>query len=180
MSGPLRTLAFCAYLISWLILAVAAAISAFSRRQTALHITMPVMVGTLLQVAGALVIPLSIAKGRLHPGKSELLGVLILAPLAAVLFVWALRSAPADSESLATTGAFAWLRHPIYSAFLAMLLATGLIASLELKMIGAVLLYLAGSELRIAAEEAELDHRFPSAYAGYRRETRWRYLPGLR
>jgi protein-S-isoprenylcysteine O-methyltransferase Ste14 len=43
-----------------------------------------------------------------------------------------------------------------------------------------VLLYLVGSELRIASEERELAQKFPEDYAAYRTRTRWRYLPGLR
>jgi protein-S-isoprenylcysteine O-methyltransferase Ste14 len=81
---------------------------------------------------------------------------------------------------LVTGGAYAWLRHPIYLAFLAMLIATGLLASASVQMIAAVILYVTGSELRIAAEESELSEKFPAEYARYRLKTRWRYLPGLR
>lgn len=38
-----------------------------------------------------------------------------------------------------------------------------------------VAVYIAGTELRIALEEAGL-----SGYEDYRQLTRWRYLPGLR
>ena len=106
----------------------------------------------------------------------------MLAPLAASLFVWVLQTAPnkGEAETLVTGGAYAWLRHPMYLAFLAMLVATGLIVSAGLKLVVAVVLYLAGSELRIASEEANLAEKFPADYAKYRLQTRWRYLPGLR
>ena len=81
---------------------------------------------------------------------------------------------------MVTGGAYSWVRHPIYLAFLAMLVATGMLISSGVKLILPVLLYLAGSELRIASEEVELAKRFPDAYAMYRSRTRWRYLPGLR
>ena len=42
-----------------------------------------------------------------------------------------------------------------------------------------VLLYVIGSELRLAPEEAELADRYPD-YAAYRARTRFRYLPGIR
>ena len=118
----------------------------------------------------------------LRPRTFELVGTLVLAPLAASLFVWALRSAPnnGDAETLATGGAYGWVRHPIYLAFLAMLVATGLVISIGFKLVAAVALYLAGSELRIASEEAEMAENFPVAYAQYQKRTRWRYLPGLR
>jgi protein-S-isoprenylcysteine O-methyltransferase Ste14 len=81
---------------------------------------------------------------------------------------------------LATGGAYAWLRHPTYLAFLAMLIATGLVTSAGPKLVAAVILYLVGSELRIAYEETELAEKFPADYAQYRLRTRWRSLPGLR
>ena len=144
--------------------------------------TAPVITGMLLQSTAALPITLSLSDGPLRPRTFELIGTLALAPLGAALFVWALWSVRSDAEAkrLVTGGAYAWLRHPMYLAFLAMLLATGLLASAGLKLVAATVLYLAGSELRIASEEAELRERFPADYAQYRLKTRWRYLPGLR
>jgi len=182
----LRLATFCVYLATWLVLAIAAAAGAMAgrhRRAAAfVQITAPVIVGTLLQAAGAFAITLSLGKGPLRPTELELIGALLLAPLAAGLFCWALRSVPYDAGagSLVTTGAYAWMRHPIYLAFFAMLLATGLLTSTGPKLAVAAALYLAGSELRIATEEAELVEKFPAGYAQYRSRTRWRYLPGLR
>jgi len=182
----LRVAAFSAYLAAWLVLTIAAIAWAipWRRRLPAVptRITVPDLVGMLLQGAAAMATTLSMKSGPLRPGTLELAGAPGLAPLAAALFVWALRSAPdnAGAETLTTGGAYAWLRHPIYAAFLAMLVATGLIVSGGVKLIVAVGLYLAGSELRIASEEADLAENFPASYAQYRRRTRWRYLPGLR
>jgi protein-S-isoprenylcysteine O-methyltransferase Ste14 len=183
---PLRVAAFCVYLAAWLVLAVAAVASAIPRRHRQAagppRITAPVIIGVVLQGAAAFAITLSMSNAPLRPRAFELVGTLALAPIAASLFVWALRSAPkeGDAETLATRGAYAWLRHPMYLAFLAMLVATGLVVSSGLKLVAAVVLYLAGSELRIASEEAELAEKFPAGYAQYRLRTRWRYLPGLR
>jgi protein-S-isoprenylcysteine O-methyltransferase Ste14 len=121
------------------------------------------------------------ASGPLQPRTFELAGALVLAPLGAALFCWALGSVPrGGADRLVTQGAYSWLRHPIYLAFLAMLVATGFLVAGGVKMIVPMILYLAGSELRIASEELELDEKFPEGYAVYRRQTRWRYLPGLR
>jgi protein-S-isoprenylcysteine O-methyltransferase Ste14 len=179
----LRVAAFCVYLAAWLVLAIAAMASALPlRRPKAAFITVPVIVGTLLQGAAALAITLSMSNGPLRPTTLELAATLMLCPFAAALFVWALRSAPSDddAETLATGGAYAWLRHPIYLAFLAMLIATGMVTSAGVKLVAAVVLYLVGSELRIASEETELAGKFPADYAQYRLRTRWRYLPGIR
>jgi len=182
----LRAAVFCAYLIAWLVLAVATVVGATSRRHrqaaTLVHITVPVIVGTLLQTAGASAITLSMGKGLLRPRKYELIGALVLAPLGAALFTWALRSARsnAETESLVTNGAYGWMRHPIYAAFLAMLLATGLLTSAGVRLVAATVLYLIGTEFRIGSEEATLAEKFSAGHAQYRLRTRWRYLPGLR
>jgi protein-S-isoprenylcysteine O-methyltransferase Ste14 len=129
-----------------------------------------------------MIITLSMPDGPLRPQPAELIAILLLAPLAAGLFTWSLRSARAGatSDPVVTAGAYRWLRHPIYLAFFAMLIATGLIISARLPLLAAAVLYLAGSEIRIAAEEEELTERFPGAYPQYQQRTRWRYLPGVR
>jgi protein-S-isoprenylcysteine O-methyltransferase Ste14 len=147
-----------------------------------MRITVSAAAGTLLQVVSALPITLSLPEGPLHPRTPELAGGLILAPLGAILFVWSIRSTPLPPrrDVLVTHGPYRWLRHPMYLAFFAMLVATGLLASASLRLAAAVCLYLAGSELRIAGEESELAEKFPEEHHAYRLRTRWLYLPGLR
>jgi protein-S-isoprenylcysteine O-methyltransferase Ste14 len=182
----LKIAAYCVYLAAWVVFAIATLAGALPRlrRQAAATtaITAPVLIGTLLQVLAAFAVTRSMGSGPLRPRAFELAGALVLAPLGAALFVWALRSAPrdADGDALVTGGAYSWLRNPIYLAFLVMLLATGFLISSGIKLILPVLLYVAGSELRIASEEGELAEKFPEGYAMYRSRTRWRYLPGLR
>jgi protein-S-isoprenylcysteine O-methyltransferase Ste14 len=181
----LKIAAYCVYLAAWVVFAIAAvagALPRLRRQATATTaITARVLIGTLLQVLGAFAVTRSMGSGPLRPRAFELAGALVLAPLGAALFVWALRSVPRDADdTLITRGAYSWLRNPIYLAFLMMLLATGFLISGGVKLILPVLLYLAGSELRIASEEGELAEKFPAGYAVYRSQTRWRYLPGLR
>ncbi len=185
---PLKIAAYCAYVASWLVFAISAVAGALPRlrrqpRPTGTAgIAAPVFIGALLQVMAAFATTAAMPSGPLRPRPSELAGALLLAPAGAALFVWALRSAPsnADGGQLVTGGAYAWLRHPIYLAFFAMLVATGLLMSGGAKLILPVILYLGGSELRAASEEEELARRFPEEYARFRSRTRWRYLPGLR
>jgi protein-S-isoprenylcysteine O-methyltransferase Ste14 len=180
---PLKIAAYCVYLSAWLVFAIAAVLGAFRRRLSmTTGMSVPVLIGTLLQVLAAFAITRSMASGPLRPKTYELAGALVLAPLGAALFCWSLGSVPrgVGADTLVTGGAYSWLRHPIYLAFLAMLVATGFLVAGGVKLIVPVVLYLAGSELRIASEEAELDEKFPEGYALYRRQTRWRYLPGLR
>ena len=176
--------AFVTYLAAWAVFAGAAALNAlFHLRRPTTPITLhaPLVIGTLLQFAGALAVTLSMRRDApLQPPLPHLVAVLILAPLAAILFIWTLRSqSRSPVTGLVTTGAYDILRHPLYLAFLLMLLATGLLVTTIPKLAASALLYLAGSELRLASEEQELLDRYP-AYADYRQRTRYRYLPGLR
>lgn len=187
----LKIASYSAYLASWAIVAVVAFFGQLLRLRKLtvgpkMTITIPAVVGSLLQVLAAFILTRALPSGPLQPRSFELVGALLLAPLGAGLYTWSLRSVPKDadantlSDTLVTTGAYAWLRHPIYLAFLALLVATGLLISAGMKMIVPVILYIAGSELRIATEESELAQKFPEDYAQYRSRTRWRYLPGLR
>lgn len=182
----LRAAAYCTYLAAWLVFAVGATLGAIPalHRHTAVasRITAPVAIGALLQVASAMALTLSMPAGPLRPTTAHLIAVLALAPLGAALFVWSLRSVPKDAgaETLVTTGAYAVLRHPIYLAFLAMLLATGLLVTNLPRLAIAILIYLAGTEMRIAEEERDLSERHGDEFEAYRRRTRARYLPGLR
>ena len=183
----LRVTAFSAYLAAWLVLLIGAAISAIPSRRTQrtagpVGPTPSSIVGVLLQGTAALPITISLPAGPLRPSAWSLAAALLLSPVAAAFFLWALQSARGASAGapLVTRGPYRWLRHPIYFAFFAMLLATGLLTSAGWMLLAAAAMYIAGSELRITAEEAELERRFPADYAAYRRRTRWRYLPGVR
>ena len=184
----MRLAAFVTYLAAWAVFAAAAALNALSKlRQPATPITLhaPLVIGTLLQFAGALAVTLSMRRDvPLQPPAPHLVASMILAPFAAILFIWALRSQSPSPVTglvtgLVTTGAYAILRHPLYLAFLLMLLATGLLVTTIPKLAASALLYLAGTELRLASEEQELLDRYPH-YSDYRQRTRYRYLPGLR
>ena len=182
-TDPLRVAALLAYLISWVVLAITALVSALPRLRTepsAASMTLQALIGMMAQACALVAIVLPAKDEPLRPVQAELAGVLLLAPLAALLFVWAQLSAPRMERGLVTSGAYSQLRHPIYLAFLLLLIATGLLVSSRVWMVLPVLLYVAGTELRVASEETELARRFPEPFAEYRRRTRWRYLPGLR
>jgi protein-S-isoprenylcysteine O-methyltransferase Ste14 len=179
-----RVITFLVYLASWLALAIAAVMGAIPRRRQGAAprpaMTGHELIGLVLQCVSALPITLSLSEGPLRPQAWELVGAVVLAPLSAGAFWWAQRSAPGHGEGVVTTGAFAVVRHPMYAAFLAMLMATGLLASAPLRLAAGIALYLAGTELRVAAEEAGLTARFGREYEAYGKRTRSRYLPGIR
>jgi protein-S-isoprenylcysteine O-methyltransferase Ste14 len=169
----LRLLSFLIYLLSWAGVALGAVWSVLPARQPApAHHHLP---GTLLQLAGVLVITLFLPAGPLQPARAELVAALVLAPAGAVLYLATV--AAGRRGGLVTTGPFALVRHPMYLAFFLLLAATAALAAAGWRTLPALALYLAGSELRLAYEESALAG---PAYTAYRARTRWRYLPGLR
>jgi protein-S-isoprenylcysteine O-methyltransferase Ste14 len=182
----LRIAAFCVYLASWVVLAIAALAGAIPKRngkpRTPDAMNAFAFVGIVLQSTAALPVSLSLSDGSLRPSTFELLATLVLAPFAVGLFSWSLWFVRkhASPDSIVTQGPYAWVRHPMYLAFFAMLLATGLLVSARLALLVSTILYMAGSELRMAAEEAALGNKFPNDYRDYQRKTRSRYLPGIR
>jgi protein-S-isoprenylcysteine O-methyltransferase Ste14 len=175
--GPelLRVAAFVSYLAALVVVAGAALFGMVRGRGVAGGISVHGTAGTVLQLAAAAVVTRALPAGALRPQTWELVGMLLLAPVSAWLFVWAQVPAVRSEGALVTDGAYAWVRHPMYLAFLGLLLATGLAVSARWLLLAAVAVYIAGTELRIALEEAGLN-----GYADYRQRTHWRYLPGLR
>jgi protein-S-isoprenylcysteine O-methyltransferase Ste14 len=92
---------------------------------------------------------------------------------------WSLTARVLDSHELVRTGPFALVRHPIYSAFLGLLLATGLALSTALLTGLAAAIYLAGTWWRMEREEALLRAHFGAAYEDYARQVP-RLLPRFR
>ena len=113
---------------------------------------------------------------------------MILAPVAASLAGWRCgiwessfafwRGLYADHE-LIRTGPYAIVRHPVYASLFLMMLATGLLfARWPLLLLG-IALYIAGTEIRIHAEEGLLRARFGEEFEEYRRKVP-AYLPLVR
>jgi protein-S-isoprenylcysteine O-methyltransferase Ste14 len=82
---------------------------------------------------------------------------------------WSLTARVLASHELVQSGPFAQVRHPIYSALLGLLLATGLALSTALLTGLAAAVYLAGTLWRASREEALLRAHFGAAYEDYAR-----------
>ena len=92
---------------------------------------------------------------------------------------WSLTARVLDAHELVQSGPFAQVRHPIYSALLGLLLATGLALSTAPLTALAALVYLAGTWWRATREEALLRAHFGPAYDDYARRVP-RLFPALR
>ena len=83
------------------------------------------------------------------------------------------------THRLITTGPYSVVRHPIYAAFLLLAAGQGLVYSHVAATAVGLAIFLAGTEIRIRAEEKLLAQRFGSVFEEYRQRVS-AYLPGVR
>ena len=81
--------------------------------------------------------------------------------------LWSLLPRLIEEHVLVEAGPYSVVRHPIYSAMLGMLLATGLAFGPSFVVVVAVALYIVGTILRIRMEERLLNQAFGQRYALY-------------
>ena len=119
---------------------------------------------------GAMLDPLS----PLALGEAAVIALLMAGSVA--LFVWATRTMGRNwsivartrsDHELVTTGPFAYVRHPIYSAMALLLLAMAIGLGNEWRLIVTLPLYALGTWLRIIEEEQLLRANFGEAYDDY-------------
>lgn len=110
-----------------------------------------------------------------------------LLAVALVLFVWAtaamgrnwsLVARTRDDHRLVTTGPFAVVRHPIYTALALVVVAMALALGHVTHLVAALPVYALGTWLRVRAEERLLRAMFGTAYANYAARVK-RFVPGL-
>ena len=88
-------------------------------------------------------------------------------------------AALSPDHQLVRSGAYRWLRHPIYTSMLCILLGTGvLLTSLPL-FLTSIVLFTVGTEIRVRVEDALLASRFGDQFRDYRRSVA-AYIPFIR
>jgi protein-S-isoprenylcysteine O-methyltransferase Ste14 len=92
---------------------------------------------------------------------------------------WRYKAALSHDHELIQTGPYRWLRHPIYSSMLGMLLSTLAAWTWWPMALGSIIAFLAGTEVRIHAEERLLAERFGASFIAYRARTS-AYFPFIR
>lgn len=122
------------------------------------------------------------------PSAWRMIASMILAP-AGTVFGWLavrhlgkqlrIRAGLYADHELVRTGPYAVVRHPVYATLLMLMLATGLLFARWQMLLLGVVLYIAGTEIRIHAEEGLLRARFGEQFEEYRRKVP-AYLPFLR
>ena len=91
---------------------------------------------------------------------------------------WSLVARTRSDHSLVTTGPFAWVRHPIYSAMALILFGLALAWGHLTHLIVALPVFALGTWLRIAEEEKLLRAMFGADYDAYAARVK-RFVPGL-
>lgn len=92
---------------------------------------------------------------------------------------WRFEAALSEDHELVQTGPYRWLRHPIYASMLGMLLATGFAKTWWPMFVAGVIFFLAGTEIRVRAEDRLLAERFQDSFTAYRSRVR-AYIPFIR
>jgi protein-S-isoprenylcysteine O-methyltransferase Ste14 len=83
---------------------------------------------------------------------------------------WSLTARVLEGHKLITKGPYGLVRHPIYTALLSLILATGLAQSHWLALLMAIPVYLAGTLIRIRSEEKLLRETFGAEYEEFVRK----------
>jgi protein-S-isoprenylcysteine O-methyltransferase Ste14 len=91
---------------------------------------------------------------------------------------WSITARLVEGHILATGGSYAYVRHPIYSGMLGMLLATGLAIGNPVALLAALVVFLIGTVIRIRSEERLLREAFGKAFDDYAHRVR-AIIPGL-
>jgi len=91
---------------------------------------------------------------------------------------WALMARVIEGHELVATGPYAIVRNPIYLAMFGMLIASGLAVSRWQALVPAIIVFLAGTAVRIHAEQNLLRAAFGPEFDEYARRVP-AFLPGL-
>lgn len=80
---------------------------------------------------------------------------------------WSLTARLVEGHKLATSGPYAYVRHPIYTGMLGMLLATGLAISHWAALLVALAIFFIGTMIRVRSEEKLLREAFGEQFENY-------------
>jgi protein-S-isoprenylcysteine O-methyltransferase Ste14 len=103
---------------------------------------------------------------------------LIMAAVKTLGKEWSVTARLVEGHKLATSGPYAYVRHPIYSGMLGMLLATGLAISRWIALLAGLLVFFVGTVIRIRSEERLLRGAFGKDFDDYWHRVR-AIIPGL-
>ena len=86
---------------------------------------------------------------------------------------WSLQARLLVGHKLITSGAYQVTRHPIYTAMLGMIIATGVVYSHPIAAVAAVVVFLIATRIRTNEEEALLKGAFAEEFAEWKARVPW-------
>lgn len=90
--------------------------------------------------------------------------------------MWSLNLEIREGHQLITSGIYAWMRHPAYSAIMLEVVAIPLVANAFYTLLVPLFLYVPLLLARWRREEAEMIAKFGAQYEAYRQQV-WAFLP---
>jgi protein-S-isoprenylcysteine O-methyltransferase Ste14 len=91
---------------------------------------------------------------------------------------WALAARLVEGHTLIQDGPYRFVRNPIYTGMFGMLLATGLVMTQWIPLVIAIVLFIAGTYVRVRSEERLLREAFGSEFEAYARNVP-ALIPGI-
>jgi len=79
-----------------------------------------------------------------------------------------------SAHTLVRSGPYCYVRHPIYTSMLCVLLASGLVLSPVSLLLGAFAVFIAGAVIRVRIEDSLLESQFGAEFMDYRQR-----VPGM-
>jgi protein-S-isoprenylcysteine O-methyltransferase Ste14 len=144
--------------------------------------------GIILEMLGYALVWAYVRPVGFEKSVPSVIASMILAPLSVALGwaaarhlgkQWRFEAALSEDHELIQTGPYRWVRHPIYASMLGMLLATGFVWTWWPMFVAGLIFFLAGTEIRVRAEDRLLAERFQDSFTAYRSRVR-AYIPFIR
>src|SRR5260370_789157 len=144
--------------------------------------------GILLESAGFALVSAYVRPAGFEKSAAALIASMVLCPMAVALAwaaarhlgkQWRFEAALSADHELIQTGPYRWVRHPIYTSMLIMLLAAGAAWTWWPMLAAGLVVFLAGTEIRVRAEDRLLAERFQESFIVYRARVP-AYIPFLR
>jgi protein-S-isoprenylcysteine O-methyltransferase Ste14 len=104
--------------------------------------------------------------------------MLIMAAVNTLGKEWSVTARLVEGHKLATSGVYAYLRHPIYTGMLGMLLATGVAYGTWVALVAALVIFFIGTMIRVRSEERLLREAFGQNFDDYAQRVS-AIVPGL-
>jgi protein-S-isoprenylcysteine O-methyltransferase Ste14 len=158
------------------------------QKRASITVSQPTLIGLFLEILGISAAFVFRFPPDSPPDTARVAASMILGVLAALLS-WTsvrhlgrqfrLRAGLYEDHELVRTGPYAVVRHPIYASLLAMLICTLLLLTPWQWCAVSLAVFLAGTEIRVRAEDRLLESRFQEVFRKYQRNVP-AYLPFVR